>query len=146
MTTFPVVSYRSGMTKNPVISLLLLTLAVAGCQRASAPVKPTAEEAEAAIRAHLARRGDLALDEMEIEIGEMKLEGDVVLAPVVFRTTVGTADGQGEMPFTYRLRRESGGWVVEAPVAPESHEALPPGHPETGGEAVTEKKDPATAH
>ena len=138
------------MTKSPVISLLLLTLAVASCQRASAPVKPSAEEAEAAIRAHLARRGDLALDKMEIDVGEMKLEGDVALVSVVFRTTVGTTDARGETPFTYKLRYEGedggGGWIVEAPAAPESHESLPPGHPETGGEADAKKKDPATSH
>ena len=148
MTSLPEVGYRAGMTKTFVLSLTLLTLTLAGCQQASAPTMPTAEEAEAAIRAHLARRGNLALDKMEIKVGEIETEGDAVLVQVVFRTTVGTANARGEMPFTYKLRYESGddGWVVEAPAAPESHEALPPDHPETGGEADVKKKDPATAH
>ena len=109
-----------------------------GCQRLG-DQKAAIQEA---IEEHLSRRSDLAMDQMVLEMGEVKVEGDDAEAEVVFRTT---SEPAMRMAYHYELRREGGRWQVASgrPSAAEvphptlgetgeqesSNPALPEGHP-----------------
>ena len=114
-------------------------LGSAGCQRLT-DQKAAVQEA---IEEHLSRRPDLSMDQMVLEMGEVKVEGDSAEAEVVFRTT---SEPPMRMAYHYELRREGGRWQVASgrPSAAEvphptlgemegeaesSNPALPQGHP-----------------
>lgn len=116
---------------------------------------------EKAIREHLARRSDLAINQMVMEMKEVKVEGDAqdrAGAYVVFRVT---NDPEMQMGYHYDLAREDGAWKVlggRPAQANSSHpgasadpraadpRALPPGHPPVSGGTVDEHgHDPSGA-
>ena len=84
-----------------------------------------------AIEEHLSRRSDLAMDQMVLEMGEVKVEGDSAEAEVVFRTT---SEPAMRMAYHYELRREGGGWQV-ASGRPSAAEVPHPTLGETEGES-----------
>jgi hypothetical protein len=102
-------------------------LAGAGCQRLT-DQKAAIQEA---IEDHLSERDDLAMDQMVLEMGEVKVEGDSAEAEVVFRTT---SEPAMRMAYHYELRREGGRWQV-ASGRPSAAEVPHPTLGETGGES-----------
>lgn len=127
-------------------------LAGGGCQRLTN--QNTA--IQKAIEEHLSGRDDLAMDQMVMEMGEVKVEGESASAEVVFRTT---SEPPMRMAYHYVLRREGGRWQVASgrpsaaeaphpmmgeteaaspelpeghPSIPEGSSQLPEGHPPTG--------------
>jgi hypothetical protein len=97
---------------------------------------------EAAIKEHLSRRSDLAMGQMVLEMGEVKVEGDNATAEVVFRTT---AEPAMRMAYHYELRRESGAWQVASgrPSAAEApHPALGEGDGEPSSQVLPEGHPP----
>lgn len=116
--------------RTKLLVLVLAALAVVGCGKESAkPAQSQGEGQEAAIeaavKAYLAGRSDLALDNMEIEFKKISVQGDTAEAEVVFRTK----SGEGEMPISYKLAREEGNWVVQRKRPEASEGPMPPGHP-----------------
>ena len=125
--------------RTTLVFLLSIVLTLAACrQSASLPAISTEDmkaQAETAIRKHLAERQDLAMDRMDLEIQEVRVEGKTAVARVLFKMK----SGEGEMPFSYKLQRKDGGWVVDRPLREASQTALPAGHPHAA-------RDPAPAH
>jgi hypothetical protein len=81
---------------------------------------------EAAIRSYLANRPGLNLDNMTLEFGTVKIEGEQAEADVVFRSK----NGAGEMSMHYTLDREGEAWKVRQPERHGTGEGqMPPGHP-----------------
>jgi hypothetical protein len=116
--------------RTKLLVLLLSALAVFGCAKEPGKPAPSPGEGqeaaiEAAVKAYLAGRSDLALDNMEIEFRKISVQGDTAEAEVVFRTK----NGQGEMPISYKLAREAGNWVVQRKRPEASTGPMPPGHP-----------------
>jgi len=122
--------------RTQLLVLALAALAAVGCARETptpAQAPPEGQEAaiEAAVKAYLAGRSGLALDNMQIEFGKISVQGDTADADVVFRTK----SGAGEMPVKYRLKREEGAWVVQRKRPEASRGPMPPGHPPVGSQA-----------
>lgn len=91
---------------------------------------------EAAIRAYLSQRSDLAMNKMEVEITHVEFQGEKAEADVIFRVK----GGQGTMPFHYTLHREGDHWVVErGRSGTPTGTQMPPGHPPLGGSPPSEK-------
>lgn len=128
---------------NPVcLCLLSMALVFAGgCRRQQAPPLESEAAVEAAIRAHLSQRADLAMDKMILEIEKVEFGGETAEADVVFRLR----EVPGAMPFHYTLRRQGDHWVVESGRgrAAEGME-LPPGHPPVGSSPPSPEKLPRT--
>jgi hypothetical protein len=84
---------------------LAVLLASVGCNRL------TSQEGniEQAIKDHLSQRGDLSMDQMVMELGEVKVDGEAAGAEVVFRTT---SDPPARMSYHYELRRQDNTWKV----------------------------------
>jgi hypothetical protein len=105
--------------------LLLAGLALLGCQQEVSEASPEAE-IEAAINAHVANKSQLDLANMEIEVQEVDVQGDMARALILFRTK----GGEAEMPVRYSLAREDGSWVVQDKGPRRVHgQPLPQGHP-----------------
>lgn len=114
------------MKKTASLLLGLTLLAAAACGRGGASKLESNEAVEAAIRAYLSQRSDLAMDKMVLEIEHVEFKGEKAEADVVFRAK----DGQGAMPFHYTLRRERDHWVVERGAGRGMGTGtMPPGHP-----------------
>lgn len=112
--------------KKTASLLLGLTLLAAACGRGGASKLESNQAVEAAIRAYLSQRSDLAMDKMVLEIEHVEFKGEKAEADVVFRVK----DGQGAMPFHYTLRREGDHWVVERAAGRGMGAGpMPPGHP-----------------
>lgn len=113
------------MRRFLTFSFCVLVLATAGCGRfRSGPQLERKEAVKAAIDAHLAkRRGQLALDQMNVEVKDVKFQGDRAEADVLFTSQSGGAS----MTMHYSLRREGDHWVVER--GGSSGMGMPPGHP-----------------
>lgn len=104
---------------------LLACLALLGCQQEASEASPEAE-IEAAIQAHVAKKTQLDLANMEIEVQQVDVQGDRARALVLFRTK----GGEAEMPVQYSLAREDGNWVVQDKGPRPVHgQPLPQGHP-----------------
>lgn len=116
------------------VSLLLLS----ACARQATQEQESKAAVEAAIRAYLSQRPDLALDKMEMELKQVEFQGETAEADVVFRVK----SGEGEMPFHYRLRRQGTGWVVERGSGQGT--AMPPGHPPVTTPPAPPEKLPRT--
>ena len=111
-----------------VMAIVAATLLVGGgCQRLT-DQKAAIQEA---IEEHLSGRSDLAMDQMVMEMGEVKVEGDSATAEVVFRATT---EPTMRMAYHYELRREGRRWQV-ATGRPSAAEATHPTLGETGGES-----------
>lgn len=134
-----------------LLLLLFLALLLPACQQqsdsateaakpkpAAAPAGDTAEaEIEAAIRSYLAGRPGLNMENMTVEFGEIKVQGQQAEADVQFRSK----DGQGEMGMHYSLAKEGDQWVVQRPARKGTGEGeMPPGHP------PVQSNDPASSH
>jgi len=105
--------------------LLLACLALLGCQQEAAEVSPEAQ-VEAALKAHVAGKSSLDLSNMDMEVTEVAVEGDMARAVVLFRTK----GGEAEMPVRYSLTRQNGSWVVQDTGQRRVHgQQLPQGHP-----------------
>jgi hypothetical protein len=105
--------------------LLLASLTLLGCQQEASGVSPEAE-IEAAVKAHVAQKAQLDLANMEIEVQQVDVQGDLARALVLFRTK----GGEAEMPVRYSLAREDGNWVVQDKDPGRVHgQGLPQGHP-----------------
>jgi hypothetical protein len=111
---------------NRLLGILLIAcLGLLGCQREAAQASPE-EEIEATINAHVAKKSQLDLANMEIEVQEVDVQGDMARALVLFRTK----GGEAEMPVRYSLAREDGKWVVQDKGSRRVHgQPLPQGHP-----------------
>ena len=127
-----------------VVAVLAGVLTSVGCERL------TSQEGniEKAIKDHLSQRGDLSMDQMVMELGQVKVDGDAAGAEVVFGTT---SDPPARMSYHYELRRQEGAWKVTGgwpsgsedpagtqhpgmgaaapPALPEGHPPLPEGNP-----------------
>ena len=127
------------MKKAAYLLLALTFLAAAACGRMGASKLESNEAVEAAIRAYLSQRSDLAMDKMVLEIQHVEFKGEKAEADVVFRSK----DGGGAMPFHYTLRREGDHWVVERGAGRGMGTgALPPGHPPVTNPASPPEKLP----
>lgn len=116
------------------LALCLLLLVAPACARYSRSKLETKEAVKAAIDEHLAkRRGQLALGNMNVEVREVKFQGDRAEADVVFTTQAGASMGMH-----YTLRREADRWVVERGASPDM--GMPSGHP-----SMTEPAHPQAA-
>lgn len=105
--------------------LLLACLALLGCQQESSETSPEAE-IEAAIKVHVAKKTQLVLAKMEVEVQQVDVQGDMARALVLFRTK----GGEAEMTVRYSLAREDGSWVVQDKSSRGVHgQPLPQGHP-----------------
>lgn len=104
-------------------------------------------EIQAAVDAHLAKRTDLALGDMDVTVKSVEFNGDAAEAVVGFR-----ASGAAEeaMSMTYQLTRTDSGWQVKPKEGMGGHGGitppptaedpnLPPGHPPTTGEAPAQE-------
>jgi hypothetical protein len=109
-----------------------------GCAQKPADPKP---EVERAIRDYLSTRPGLALQNMEVEVTEVTVEGETANATVAFRTK----SGEGEMTMHYTLRRERERWVVERSSPHSGAGTLPPGHPPAGEVPAPPEKLPRTS-
>ena len=126
------------------VAVLAAVLIVVGC----GPLSNQQGNIEKAIKDHLSQRGDLSMDQMVMELGPVKVDGDAAGAEVVFRTT---SDPPASMSYHYELRRQDGAWKVTGgwpsgsedqagtqhpgmgeaapPALPEGHPPLPEGNP-----------------
>lgn len=124
----------------PAFALVLLSLLALGCG-GMGDQKPAIEKA---IKDHLASRSDLAINNMTMEVKDVRMEGDKAGAEVLFRVTNAP---EMQMAYHYELAREGGAWKVlqgRPAQADSSHpdggadpgssdpSALPPGHPPMG--------------
>lgn len=104
--------------------LLLSTLVLAGgCQRQQTPALESEAAVEAAIRAHLSQRANLAMEKMSLEIQRVEFKEERAEVDVIFRLR----EAEGAMPYHYTLRREGDRWVVER--GRSRGMGMPPGHP-----------------
>lgn len=115
------------LRRSLLFALCAALLAGTACSRLrQAPRLETKEAVKAAIDAHLAkRRGTIALDQMNVEVRDVKFQGDRAEADVLFSSKTGTAS----MTMHYALRREGDHWVVERSASGDM--GMPPGHPPT---------------
>ena len=127
------------------VAVLAAVLTSVGCQRLASKQG----NIEKAIKDHLGERGDLSMDQMVMELGQVNVDGDAAGAEVVFRTT---SDPPARMSYHYELRRQDGTWKVTGgwpsgsedqsgtqhpgmgesappPALPEGHPSLPKGNP-----------------
>ena len=127
---------------TPVFALVVFSLLAAlGCS-SMGDQKPAVEKA---IKDHLSKRSELAINNMTMEVKDVKVDGDKAGAEVLFRVT---SAPEMQMAYHYELARESGSWKVlqgRPAQADSSHptgsadpsmsdpSALPPGHPPFGG-------------
>lgn len=116
---------ENSMRRGLFFTLCLILLTLPACQRFRSGANLNSKEAvKAAIDAHLAkRRGQLALDQMNVEVKDVKFQDDRAEADVLFSSKTGTAS----MTMHYSLRREGDHWVVER--SGSTSMGLPPGHP-----------------
>ena len=127
-------TFRRVITSLPAA---LCLLAAVGCGSLG-DQKPAIEKA---IKDHLASRSDLAINQMVLDVKDVKVEGDKAGADVVFRVTNAP---EMQMGYHYDLARESGSWKVlqgrtaqansnhpagSADPTTSDPNALPPGHP-----------------
>jgi hypothetical protein len=120
---------------------LFAALAATGCSRFG-DQKPAVEKA---IKAHLSSRTDLAINQMVMEVKDVKVDGDKAGADVLFRVTNAP---EMQMGYHYELAREGGEWKVlqgrpaqtnsahptgSADPGTTDPNALPPGHPPVSG-------------
>lgn len=120
-------------------ALCAFLLAAPACARYSKSKLETKEAVKAAIDEHLAkRRGQLALGNMNVEVREVKFQGDRAEADVVFTTQAGASMGMH-----YTLRREADRWVVERGASPDM--GMPSGHPSTTEPGHPQAAPPAGA-
>ena len=122
------------------VAALLPALSLGGCGSGGKSDIAVRE----AVREHLARRTDLALGKMTVELDSIAYDGSNATADV---TIAARDDPQASMKMVYRLRRSGSDWMVEAPAsgsprgahggAGGSPGALPPGHPPTGEQPKT---------
>jgi len=128
-----------------LLSIALLLALAAGCggTPSGAPAGDSTAQIQAAVDAHLAKRTDLALGDMDVRVDSVEFKGDEAEAVVSFRAP-GAAEAA--MSMTYQLTRTDDGWEVKpkegmgghggmAPPPSADDPSLPPGHPPTGGEA-----------
>lgn len=123
-----------------LLSLVLTTAISVACSLGDQ--KPAIEKA---IKDHLSSRSDLAINQMVLDVKEVKVEGDKAGAEVIFRVTNAP---EMQMGYHYELAREGGAWKVlqgRPAQANSSHpsgsadpgaadpNALPPGHPPLSG-------------
>ncbi len=109
--------------KNKLIligALILFFLPAAGCSKAQQDDKAI----RSALEKHLAERGNLNMAAMDMNIKQVKVEGNRAEAQVEFRVKQGGAS----MEMAYTLERQGEAWVVRG--------AMPAGggmaHPPTG--------------
>lgn len=122
-----------------VAPILVFSALLAGCQHPEPSAEPAAssqgpasavsqeEEIRVAVRSYLAGRPGLSLENMEMEFGEIQVQGDQAEADVSFRSK----SGQGEMSMHYTLVRQDGQWVVQKPSGGHGtgEGEMPPSHP-----------------
>lgn len=104
-------------------------LAALGCQR----LMNQEAAVQKAIQDHLAKRSDLAMNKMVMEVQRVNVNGDTAQAEVVFSIS---GDPQSRMSFHYDLHREGGHWLVDASRPSGSQES----HPKMGGPPMGESQ------
>ena len=128
------------------VSLLLLALILAGCQRGG---PQTREAVRAGIVEHLTSKAGLDVSSMDVEIASVSFRDNEADALVSF-SPKGSTDAAAGMQMKYTLASQGGKWVVKgkaesggahsaAPAQPGGATALPPGHPPLGGQPAPAK-------
>jgi len=128
-----------------LVSIALSIASLGGCggSPGGAPAGNLKAEIQAAVDAHLAKRTDLALGDMDVAVDSVDLQGDDKAEAVVSFRAPGAAEAA--MSMTYQLTRTATGWEIQpkesmghggiAPPPSAEDPNLPPGHPPTSGEA-----------
>lgn len=118
------------MKKNAALLALLALLAIPACDRQAKSETAVRQ----AIERYLAARPNLNLQGMELQVSNVRFQGERAEADVMFRAK---SDGKAALSMHYNLRREGGGWRVTPqssghgmmpPEAGESMPELPGGH------------------
>ena len=103
-----------------IVALILCCVLGAGCNKAQQDDKAI----RAALEKHLSERGNLNMAAMDMEVKQVKVEGNRAEAQVEFRVK----QGGPSMQMAYTLERQGNAWVVRG--------ATPAGggmaHPPTG--------------
>lgn len=120
-----------------------MTLALGGCNRGL----ESKEAVRQAVLDHLAQRGNLNLNSMQIEVVSVAFRQNEADAAVSFRAK-GDQGGPG-MTMNYTLERQGNRWTVKGRAdggstphgaAGEMPEGMPSGHPPVGGGQPPETK------
>lgn len=127
--------------KIPLIgTLILLLAAIFAIIRYQPQQKQENEAIRAALQNYLSQRSGLNMAGMDMDIKDVKTEGDHATAQVEFRAK----QGEARMQMTYQFVRQGDAWVVqsssgtagsghppipEGGMPPSGQGALPPGHP-----------------
>jgi hypothetical protein len=99
-------SYNHYVTRGPLILAIATALAVVGCSRA-----PENKEAvRDAVTEHLAKNAALDMNQLTVDIGDVKFQGNEATASVAIKPK--SAPDQG-MTMSYTLERRGDKWQVK---------------------------------
>ena len=123
---------------RPITTLALMTIFLMASQGCGKIQNTDSKEAvQKAVEAYLLERQNLMMANMDVEVAEVKFEGDTATADVKFRSK---QSSQMVVQIQYKLKKSDTGWqvVTSSPAqgANESpHGALPPSDmpPDHGG-------------
>jgi hypothetical protein len=131
------------MSKRIFLNVIMLFLVIAaGCSK----TRQDDQAIRAAVQKHLSERGDLNMAGMDVDVKQVKVDGNRAEAQVEFRVKQGGAS----MQMAYTLERQGEAWVVRsatpagggmahpptgAGTPPSGAGDLPAGHPPTTGQA-----------
>ena len=94
-----------------VVLFLVFILALAGCK--SSQKAESKEAVQKAIEAYLEQRKNLMLANMNLEVAEVKFEGETAAAEVKFRSK---QSSNLVVNVHYKLKRSGDGWRVESSI------------------------------
>jgi hypothetical protein len=128
------------LVKWAALAVIAALASTGGCSRAV----ESKEAVRQAVLDHLAKRADLNLGSMQVDVVAVSFRQNEADATVSFRAK-GARDGPS-MSMRYTLEKRTGGWIVKGRseagtphgTAGQTTGGLPPGHPQVGGKRASE--------
>lgn len=127
-----------------VAGVVSAALLFAACSRSGSNAQES--QVRAAVEAHLKSKGNLALNNMDMQIQSVKVNGDTADAQVKFTSK---QNPQLAVNVLYSLRRAGDHWEVTSstPMGGDSHQSMgSPGQGAPAGAATPQSPQPEASH